>query len=139
MVDVPHPFSFQLNWYPSYSYTKIPDDWEGDIPGHWHILTESVDPEKGIPEFRHVSISNVTVTNASPARSIALEVEAYGEKPLWDIQWKNVSIEAGTSGYILNAQDWTMDNVVIRTADQTPLRMEQCVNVPVPHIGKLDS
>ncbi|MCZ8514474.1 glycosyl hydrolase family 28 protein [Paenibacillus filicis] len=53
MIDVPHPFSFQLNWNPSYSYAKLPDDWEGEIPAHWKALAEPVlPPERSIPEFQ---------------------------------------------------------------------------------------
>jgi polygalacturonase len=139
MVDVPHPFSFLLNWHPSYSYTKIPDDWSGDIPEHWRILTEPVDPELGIPEFRQISIYNVTVKNAMASRSTAMEVEAYPEKPLRGVSWKNVTIEAESAGSIAHAKDWTMENVIIRTMDGEPVRMEQCSNVQQPQIEKSNS
>ena len=137
MVDVPHPFSFQLNWHPSYSYAKIPDDWKGDIPDHWEIITEPVDPELGIPEFRDISIANVSAKSSNISRSVALEAEAYPEKPIRNVRWENVMIEAQTEGSIRYAQDWTMKNVVIRTADGAPLRTEQCWNVQLPRIGTL--
>jgi polygalacturonase len=134
MIDVPNPFSFLMNWNPSYSYSQIPEDWEGEIPAHWKLLLEPVEPERGIPEFRNIDISNISVKSAALSSSKAFDVEAYAEKPINNVSFKNITIETQKAGAIINAKDWTMDNVVLRTVDQETLRVENCDNVELPKI-----
>lgn len=137
MVDVLHPFSFLLNWHPSYSYARIPEDWEGPIPEHWKLLTEVVPPELGIPEFRDISISNIKATNSGQVGpSVAIESEGYAEKPIRRISWQNVHVEADRAGSIRYAEDWTMDGVKLWTRDGSPLQLDQCVNVQLPEIRR---
>lgn len=140
MIDVLDPFSFQLDWFPSYSYSKIPEDWNEEIPAHWNLLLEKVNPpEKGIPEFKNIEISNITAkcvipeeVTASKRRSrssTAFSVVAYEEKPMSNISWKNVSIETNTAGSITNAKDWIMEDVTICTLDGEYIKTKNCVNV----------
>jgi polygalacturonase len=148
MIDVPNPFSFQLNWNPSYSYAQLPADWEGEVPAHWKVLAAPVIPEeRGIPEFRNIEIRNVRVRSAGmippshpggkPPVSKAFDVGAYPEKPIRGIRWKDIDIETHTSGSITHARDWTMENVKVRTLDGQPARLESCVNVQQPEWGKI--
>lgn len=156
MIDVPNPFSFQLNWNPSYSYASVPADYQGEIPDHWKVMAEPVQPpERGIPEFRNIDISNIVVKSFSrtdedhsdsedrassaqlhPKQSFsrAFDVEAYPEKPIRDIRWRNITIETDTAGAIAHAADWTMDNVVLRTRDGELPKIEHCSNVELPKL-----
>lgn len=143
MIDVQNPFSFLLNWNPSYSYCEMPEDFDGPIPEHWKVLSEPViPPEKGIPQFRNIEISNITVKSANYNSDIdnlskskktkAFQVEAYEEMPISQIHWKNVEMETYTAGSITNAKDWTMENVVIYTLDKEPICLKNCENVQLP-------
>ena len=152
MIDVPRPFRFTLNWLPAYSYARLPADWTGEVPAHWRVLTEPViPPERGIPEFRNITFANVSVkrTGAPPAAepsssvtmhtpdplvSMAFDIEAYPEKPMRNLTWENVSIEAEGAGRIVHARDWVMKNVAVHTADPAPVAQEDCLNVPQPGI-----
>lgn len=136
MIDVNHPFIFELNWYPVYSYTKIPDDWEGEIPEHWKLLMEPVGPKRGLPEFRNVAISDITATLTKEIPSIGITAEGVPEKPLRGFRWKNISIEAATAGHIRDAQEWTMENVILHTKDGELLSIEQSADVQLPMIKK---
>jgi hypothetical protein len=134
-----NPFVFQLNWYPSYSYAAISEDLEGDIPAHWHVIAKVVEPtELGIPEFKNISIWNVTAKSVNAnSNSIAFEVDAYPAKPIKNIQWKNVYIEANKSGSIVNAKDWTMENVMVKTLEGEDISLENCENVQLPEVEVL--
>lgn len=147
MIDVPNPFSFLLNWNPSYSYCEMPKDWEGGIPEHWKVLAEPVAPERGLPEFRNIEISDITVKSVfygeaenkigKGKASKAFEVEAYEEKPINQIHWHNIVMETNTAGSIENAKDWTMENVTIYTLDSEPIQLKNCINVQLPNRVKL--
>lgn len=145
MIDVPHPFSFQLNWNPSYSYCEMPEGWHNEIPAHWRVLAEPVVPqERGIPEFRNVTIENVTVTNnltqtEGKRLSEAFQVEGLPEKPISDIRWRNISIEADSAGAIAHAKNWTMSQVTVRTPSDKPLQMDHCQRVEQPVITVVDA
>lgn len=143
MEGVTYPFHFELNWYPEYSYATIPERIpEDSVPERWKALTAPVIPaERGIPEFRDISFSDITVTKAEQG----FYVNAYPEKPMRNICWKNVHVEANEPGEIRHARDWNMDNVTLRvggadvisltdaTSCQTPRYIhgdQPCRNVP---------
>ncbi|ANX00772.1 endopygalactorunase [Thermoclostridium stercorarium subsp. leptospartum DSM 9219] len=147
MVNVLRPFIFQLNWNPSYSYASLPENWKGNIPAHWKVLTEHVPEELGIPTVRNIEISGVVaksiheiseLSSGKHAESQAMEIEAHPSRPITWVKWKNVYIEADKTGYIENASDWTMENVTIRTRGGEPVRMKNCVNVQAPKVEKME-
>ena len=135
MDGVENPFHFELNWYPSYSYPVIPHGLPtNSLPAHWAVLTRRVEPpERGIPEFRNIVISNVTARAATQA----LYVNAFAEKPLRNVRLENVRLEAEQPGSIANAADWTMHHVVIATPDGAALRLKNTRGVPQPEAIKL--
>ncbi len=130
MDSVRYPFHFELYWYPQYSYPVIPESFPKDsIPEHWKVMTQPViPPERGIPEFHDITISDVTVKHAGTA----FYANAYPEKPIHDVTWKNVSISADKAGSISHARDWTMENVSLEVEDGGKIRMEDCENVGQP-------
>lgn len=132
MKNVKNPFHFQLNWYPEYSYPSIPAEIpKEEIPDRWKVLTQKVNPpDKGIPEFRNILISDITVEKAGRA----FFVNAYPEKPIHQIHWENVAIEAEKSGKISYASHWTMKNVRLKSADNQPVTLEASINVPQPEM-----
>jgi hypothetical protein len=105
-------FRITFNWYPNYSYARIPAG-TTNVPDYWRVLAEPVPPEKGLPRLRNVRISNLTVASAQEAFSVA----AYREAPLQDVTFRDVDIRAQKAGAIENAENWKFLNARIQTAD----------------------
>ncbi len=140
MTDVINPFSFELNWNPSYSYCEIPKSFTGEIPNYWETLSKHVDPpELGIPKVQNIQISDVKVNSVFVDGTIskAFFIDAYIQKPISYIGWKNIDIKTNTAGLINNATNWTMENVVVNTLDGKPVHVENCLNVDLPRIEKI--
>ncbi len=136
MKDVANPFHFELNWYPEYSYCNIPDNIpEEEIKDRWRVLSQRVTPEeKGIPEFRNIKLSNITVEKAKRA----FYANAYPEKPIHHISWENVTVEAEESGKLSYASDWTMTNVTLKTASGKPIELIESSNIQQPEIVTIE-
>lgn len=134
MKDVPNPIHLELNWYPAYSYPTLPKDVDpAAIPSHWKTLMTRVEPaERGIPLFRDIEISNVKVLGAERA----FFVNAFSEKPMAKVLFKNVEIQAQKAGSIANAKDWTFDNVRIVSAGGEAVALENCSAVEPPPVLK---
>lgn len=130
MQDVNRPFQFELNWYPEYSYPEIPEAiLKEGIPRHWKVMTTPVEPaEKGIPEFRNIRLTNITVKGAERG----FYANAYPEQPIHDLQWENINIEAEEAGSLNCAADWTMKNVVLKTEANEPLQLINSENIDMP-------
>ncbi|QIA07446.1 glycoside hydrolase family 28 protein [Draconibacterium halophilum] len=136
MIDVANPFHFELNWYPEYSYCTIPDNIpEEEIKDRWRVLSQRVEPaEKGIPEFRNITLSNIKVEKAERA----FYANAYPEKPIHDIHFKDVSVEAKESGKLTYASNWTMENVLLKTVSGKPVELENSENIEQPEIVRIE-
>jgi len=130
MDNVTFPFHFELNWYPEYSYPTIPEDIPKDsIPDRWVSLTNPVvPPEKGIPEFRNITMSNITVRKARQA----FYVNAYPEKPMNNIHWNDVNIEAENPGEINHAREWNMNNVHLTIPGNAKIALTNAEKVQQP-------
>lgn len=122
--DVATPVSFDLNWNPSYSYSRMPEG-ARDVPAHWKALTEPVPPEKGMPHFRNVRISGIKATGARQA----FLVNGYPEAPFENFQFKNLDIAAQTAGSIRNAENWSFVNALIKAADGSSVALKDCRRV----------
>jgi polygalacturonase len=132
LENVPLPFTFTLNWNPSYSYATIPKGTEV-IPAHWQVLSTPVEPpERGYCEFRNITIQDVTVVGARRIFS-ALGLP---DKMIRNITWLNITAEGKEAGTIQYAQDWTMTNVSLSTADGQPVKISDSRNVSVPAVTK---
>ncbi len=130
MTNVASPFHFELNWYPEYSYPTIPDEIpESEIPDTWKMMTEKVvPPERGIPEFRNITLTDISVKGAGTA----LYANAYPEKPIHDITWKNILIEAEKGGSLTYAQNWTFENVSISIPDGEAITLKGSDEIDLP-------
>jgi len=105
-------FRIELNWYPNYSYAKIPVGMS-NVPPYWRILAEPVSPEKGLPHLRNVRISNIRAAGAEEAFLVA----SYPNAPIQDLTFSNVVIQAQRGGTIQNAENWKFFDSRIETAD----------------------
>ena len=114
-------FQFTMNWNPAYSYSALPAGYdENKVPAHWKTMLHPVDPpEKGIPHFKGVMISNI---HASGVRKV---INAAGLKQslLANFSFNNVSISGSTAGDIAFAEGWKFTNVTIQPADGKQLQV----------------
>jgi len=130
MKNVLLPFTFTLNWNPSYSYATIPKGLT-DIPSHWKVLTTPVTPpERGLCEFRNITIENVQIVGAGRIFSATGLVE----KPITNVSWLNVTAQGNAAGEIEHARSWTMKNVKLETVDGEALKLFDCDTLGAPEV-----
>jgi lysophospholipase L1-like esterase len=136
MEGVANPLHFELNWYPSYSYPTLPAGVDpSTMPAHWATLTRHVEPpERGIPEFRNIVISNLTAQGAEQA----IYANAYSEKPMRGVRLSDIRIEAQKAGSIANAAEWTMHNVVLATPEGENVTLKNPRQVELPKVIRAD-
>lgn len=136
MHAVEYPLHFELNWYPAYSYPVVPEGIDLEtMPKHWKVMTTRVDPpERGIPEVRGLEISGIKATGAAKA----IYANGYHEKPLRDVAFKDVVIEAKEAGSLSNAKNWTFENVEFRVIDPKPIKTDGCENLGEVEISSLN-
>ncbi len=106
------PIHITMNWNPTYSYATLPADAK-DIPSYWVTLTTKVPDEQGLPHFSDVHIWNIKATGAKKA----FDVSAYPNATLDSFRLDHLDIAAATAGTIANANNWTLANNNIQTAD----------------------
>ncbi len=130
MDRVNTPFHFELDWYPSYSYPVIPDSLPMDaVPAHWEVMTTPVvPPERGIPLFRDLRITRVTARRARTG----FHVNAFQEKPILDVRFEQVHVEAENPGFIRHARRWTMEDVTLEVPGTGKLELIDCREVEEP-------
>ena len=69
MDSVGNAFLYTMNWNPTYSYSTLPAGYNYDsIPAHWKTMLHKVEPpEKGVPHFKDIYVTNVQVKYAKKA------------------------------------------------------------------------
>jgi polygalacturonase len=118
------PLSITMNWNPSYSYATLPPGIK-DVPDYWKILLAPVAPEKGIPHFRNIRISDLKAVGARQA----FAVSSHADSPLSGFVLRNIDIESQTAGTIQNANGWSFENARIRTADGSRVALKDSKGV----------
>lgn len=132
MENVPLPFTFTLNWNPSYSYATIPADIRNP-PAHWVTLNTPVTPpERGFATFRRIRIENVEVVGADRV----FTASGLPEKMLSEVHFSNVTARGKEAGFVEYAEGWTMKNVKLQTANGEPLKITNSRNVDKPEVSK---
>ena len=131
MEKVSSPFVFTLNWNPSYSYAVIPKD-ARNIPPVWSVLATPVKPaERGLCEFRNITIENIDIIGAHRIFSAS----GLPEKPITNVKWMNISAQGGLAGSVKYARDCTMKNVRLKTFVGEDLKVSKSENVETPTVG----
>ncbi len=132
MQNVPLPFTFTLDWNPAFSYAVIPAGMAA-VPDYWKVMATPVEPAaRGLCAIRGITIEGVVATGA---RRI-FTAEGLPEKPLENVRWKDITVQARQAGSIEYARDWTMENVRFETSNGEPVSISHCENVPAPVIVK---
>ncbi|WP_051978633.1 glycoside hydrolase family 28 protein [Edaphobacter aggregans] len=112
------PIHITMNWNPTYSYATLPPDIQNPPP-YYITLTTRVPEDKGLPHFRNVHIWNIKATGARQA----FNVSAYPKAPLEDFRIDHLEIEAKTAGAITDANNWTLSDINLNTADASKLTL----------------
>lgn len=132
MENVPLPFTFTLNWNPSYSYSSIPKNIK-NIPAHWIVMNTPVTPtERGYCDFRNITIENVEITGAKQI----FTASGLPEKMIQNVKFINITAQGNEAGSIEYAKDWTMRNVNLKTANGEAVKITNSENVQSPEILK---
>jgi hypothetical protein len=132
MENVPLPFTFTLNWNPSYSYATIPKE-VTNIPPHWIVMNTPVTPpERGLCEFRNITIENVEIVGARQIFSAA----GLPAKPIINVKLVNVTAEGRDAGVIEYARNWTMKNVQLKIRNGKNVEVSNSENVETPQMSK---
>jgi hypothetical protein len=132
MENVPLPFTFTLNWNPSYSYAAIPEGMK-DVPPYWIVMNTPVVPvERGYCLFRNIRIENVEVAGANRIFTAA----GLPDKFIENVTFANVTAEGKEAGAIEHAKDWTMRNVRLVTDSGEAVKISNSQNVEQPKVTK---
>lgn len=114
MKNVQHPFSFLLNWNPSYSYCTIPKDYQKKYPDYWEVLSKSVNEKEGMPIVRNITMKDVIAkTDKRIDDSTAFEIEGFPEQRMENITFSDVCMEAEDYGVIRHVNNLVMKDVQI--------------------------
>jgi PelA/Pel-15E family pectate lyase len=113
-----------LNWFPAYSYAKIPDNIK-DFPAYWKTLTTQLPRDQALPHVRDIRISRVTARGLKTA----VELEAYADAPLHNIRIEDVDLEADTLGAIRHARNVHFARSRIVTRDAAAITLENAENI----------
>ncbi len=132
MENVPLPFTFTLNWNPSYSYATIPAGMK-DVPPYWIVLnTPITPPEKGFCEFRNITIRNVEITGAKQI----FTASGLPEKTINNVMFENITAQGTAAGAIEYAKDWTMRNVKLQIPNGETVKISNSERVESPTVTK---
>jgi polygalacturonase len=119
-----------MNWNPSYSYTKLPKEYDIDsVPHRWRILLKKVEPRsKGIPTFKNIYLSDIEVKGAERA----INVNGLEESYINNFFLNSVSIEAETAGQISYSRNWNLEDVTINTIDNSRVELHHTSGIEFP-------
>jgi hypothetical protein len=124
MQDVPVVMRVNLNWYPAYSYAKIPETIK-EYPDYWKTLSTPVPKERGIPQLSDVYVHDIQAVGAKTA----FEISAYPEKPLKNFRFERLQLDAWSAGSIANADNFSFNDLKILSLDGKPVEVKQSTNV----------
>jgi polygalacturonase len=131
MENVALPFTFTLNWNPSYSYATIPEGMT-NYPAFWKVMNTPVLPvERGYCLFRNIRIENVEATGATRI----FTAEGLPAKMIQDVTFSNITAQGKEAGSVQYAENWKMENVKIRTDSGENVKILNSKNVAEPIIS----
>jgi len=109
--------SVDLNWNPSYSYSTLPEEYEGkEIPSHWHTMLTRVEPEeRGHPRFRKIYLSDVKSTNTGTLISASGWNESL---KIEDIAVNNIVADAQKGGRVKLSDNFRLKNIHLTTSEE---------------------
>jgi polygalacturonase len=117
MTNVQFPFSWLMNWHPQYNSKASVKSLSNDdtIPNMWLAVAEQMPIEEQRSKIKNVSVKDVTavVTDEYQLRSRAFDLQAFSEKPMENIRFENIRIDATEFGNIVAVNDLELNNVKV--------------------------
>ena len=124
MRGVTTAFRVEFNWYPNYSYARIPEGMT-KAPSYWRVLAQPVSAERGLPHLRNVQIAKIRATAVREAFSVG----SYPNSPLQNLTFTNIDIQAERAGTIQHAEHWKFVDARIQTADGSRVALKDSQDV----------
>jgi polygalacturonase len=112
--SVNYVLNCDMNWNPSYSYSKLPAEYEGKtLPDHWKVILQRVEPEQGIPYFRNIYLSHIQAKNAGTF------INCIGSEQsiIQNVEMNNMDIQANKAGIVHYTDNFSLKNSNLRIAD----------------------
>ncbi|WP_207534926.1 glycoside hydrolase family 28 protein [Desertivirga arenae] len=129
LKDVGVAVRVSMNWNPAYSYSTLPAGYNMEtVPQHWKVMLTKVEPvERGIPKFKDVHMSNITVDGAKGAAIVA---EGLKNSLLSNFTFDNFSVSNATkAGSVSFAEGWKISGTSILTKDGSKVTVKNSTNV----------
>ena len=106
--SVKHVFNCDMNWNPTYSYSKLPAEYEDrPLPHHWTVMLQQVDEKQGLPHFRDIYLSNVHAKNSDVfVNCIGME-----KSVIRNVEMKDMDIQAQSAGIIRYMENFRITDV----------------------------
>ncbi len=127
MSGVKTAIEIDLNYFPAFSTPKIPAGIEHNlppgltaIPSYWSILAAPVDPARGTPHFRDVTLEDIRAEDAGTA----FGVNAAPDAPLEHFVLRDIDLRARHAGSIEHTLGWRLKNVRVSATDGSALKMQ---------------
>ncbi|GHT58215.1 hypothetical protein AGMMS50239_02340 [Bacteroidia bacterium] len=105
--SVQYILNCDMNWNPSYSYSALPARYKGKtVPKHWEVMLQKVEPEQGLPHFKHIYLSHIQAKNTNTfINCIGTE-----QSPIQGVEVRDVNIQAKQYGTVRYAEPVRMIN-----------------------------
>lgn len=111
MTNVQFPFSWILTWHNQYNHKTAVD--LADKPAAWRAVAAQIPEDQRITQVQNITVKNVTATLTPdyvlPAR--AFDLVALPEKPMTNVRFENISLQAHEFGHIVAVNDLQFNDV----------------------------
>ncbi|MDL2309630.1 glycoside hydrolase family 28 protein [Parabacteroides sp. OttesenSCG-928-B22] len=123
-----HVLSADLNWNPSYSYSELPAEYEGqELPPHWTVMLTRVEPEeKGHPHFQNVYLRNIKATGVKEFISAAGWDDALRLK---DFELSNMEVSCENAGKVIFSENFKLDNITLHVNSGEKILFRDNINM----------
>ncbi|MGL5272787.1 MAG: glycoside hydrolase family 28 protein [Phocaeicola sp.] len=122
--NVNYVLSADLNWHPSYSYSTLPEEFEGkEVPEHWNVMLTPVTPEeKGHPLFQNIYLSQVKATQVKQF----ISASGWSDKlRLKNFYINQVEATAEKAGRIRFTENFAIEGVQLTSQDGSKVELEE--------------
>ena len=129
MDEVGAVLEASVNWNPTYSYSKLPEEFDGkDLPEHWKKMLEKVPDSKGIPYFKNIYLSDFKIDKANSFLNVAGSEQSL----MKNFSFTNIDAVVEKIGRVDYAEDWNFSNVQIKEIESNSFRITNSKNVIFP-------
>ncbi len=109
-----------------HSDMTFPEDYKGEIPEYWKVLTRHVPPEVGLPLLRNVTVESVQACadsahtkKASYEQPVLFYIDTDPVRPVENITFRNVILDGERLGKIRSVKNMRLENVQISVCEET--------------------